>query len=223
MVQFTEDLAVITALNHSGSFGKNFVKFKGKKIVIHQPNLRRSVLGKTVPEVLSAARGLRPTASGGTKTEGTFFSIRTYRLANNIYILLLGFFPAVFRLLLEVRVFESDRSARLNFSLIEVQLGSSSSCHRCFLSDRTPTHCRTIFTFALQQRFTHSPSSSVCSMAPSEQFVTVKLLEWLTGSWHVRVEDTKILDLLKSTPPNGFPSLSLLLLHFQSFSRDLTP
>ena len=55
MVQFTEDLAVITALNHSGSFGKNFVKFKGKKIVIHQPNLRRSVLGKTVPEVLSAA------------------------------------------------------------------------------------------------------------------------------------------------------------------------
>ena len=26
-----EDLAVITALNHSGSFGTNFVKFKGKK------------------------------------------------------------------------------------------------------------------------------------------------------------------------------------------------
>ena len=31
-----EDLAVITALNHSGSFGTNFVKFKGKN-VIHQP------------------------------------------------------------------------------------------------------------------------------------------------------------------------------------------
>ena len=27
-----EDLAVFTALNHSGSFGKNFVKFKKKKI-----------------------------------------------------------------------------------------------------------------------------------------------------------------------------------------------
>ena len=25
--QFMEDLAVFTALNHSGSFGKNFVKF----------------------------------------------------------------------------------------------------------------------------------------------------------------------------------------------------
>ena len=27
IVQFMEDLAVFTALNHSGSFGKNFVKF----------------------------------------------------------------------------------------------------------------------------------------------------------------------------------------------------
>ena len=27
-----EDLAVFTALNHSGSFGKNFVKFKKKYI-----------------------------------------------------------------------------------------------------------------------------------------------------------------------------------------------
>ena len=35
-----EDLAVITPLNHLGSFGKNFVKFKGKsKNVIHQPGL----------------------------------------------------------------------------------------------------------------------------------------------------------------------------------------
>ena len=33
-----EDLAVITALNYSGSFGKNFVEFKEKnKYVIHQP------------------------------------------------------------------------------------------------------------------------------------------------------------------------------------------
>ena len=29
---YMEDLAVTTALNHSGSFGKNFVKFKEKKI-----------------------------------------------------------------------------------------------------------------------------------------------------------------------------------------------
>ena len=29
-----EDLAVLTALNHSGSFGKNFVNFQKKKGVI---------------------------------------------------------------------------------------------------------------------------------------------------------------------------------------------
>ena len=39
-----EDLAVITALNHSASFGKNFVKFKGKYTnVIHRP---KSVVGR---------------------------------------------------------------------------------------------------------------------------------------------------------------------------------
>ena len=33
-----EDIAIITVLNYSGSFGKNFVEFKGKnKNVIHQP------------------------------------------------------------------------------------------------------------------------------------------------------------------------------------------
>ena len=30
-VQFMEDIAFITALNHSGSFGENFVMFKEKK------------------------------------------------------------------------------------------------------------------------------------------------------------------------------------------------
>ena len=31
-----EDIAVFTALNHSGSFGKNFVKFKKNKYVIYR-------------------------------------------------------------------------------------------------------------------------------------------------------------------------------------------
>ena len=48
---------------------------------------------------------------------------------------------------------------------------------------------------ALQQMFTPSHSSSVCSVVPSVQVVTVELLVWLTGSWHVRVQDTKHLDL----------------------------
>ena len=64
-----EDLAVITALNHSGSFGTNFVKFKEKKILF--TSLGRSVLGKTVPPVLSASLGLRPWAV--FKTSGAVF------------------------------------------------------------------------------------------------------------------------------------------------------
>ena len=36
-----EYLVVITVLNHSDSFGQNFVKFKEKKNVIHQPWLSR--------------------------------------------------------------------------------------------------------------------------------------------------------------------------------------
>ena len=53
-----EDLAVFTALNHSGSFGKNLVKFK------------------------------KDTASGVfSRPRSQFFTIRTSQPANNIYIL----------------------------------------------------------------------------------------------------------------------------------------
>ena len=56
-----EDLAVFTALNHSGSFGKNFVKFKKK--ICYLPAKGRSVWWKTV----------------------TLFTIRTSQPANNIH------------------------------------------------------------------------------------------------------------------------------------------
>ena len=36
ILRFIEDLAVFTVLNHSGSFGKNFVKFKKNKYVIYR-------------------------------------------------------------------------------------------------------------------------------------------------------------------------------------------
>ena len=65
-----EDLAVITALNHSGSFGENFVMFNEKKVKMLFTRLGRFALGKTVPEVLSP--------------------IWTSKLANNIYLLLKG-------------------------------------------------------------------------------------------------------------------------------------
>ena len=52
------DLAVITALIHSGSLGKNFVKFMEKKFKMLFTSLGRSVLGKTVPSVLSTALSL---------------------------------------------------------------------------------------------------------------------------------------------------------------------
>ena len=104
-------------------------------------------------------------------------------------------FPADFLLLLEVRAFEADQFSGLNFSLTEVRPGSSSSCHRCL----------------------SSPSSSVCSVMSSVQVITVELLVWPTGSWHVRAQDTKNVDLQNGTPPNGLSSLSPLWLHFQSF------
>ena len=45
IVQFMENLAIITALNHQSSFGKYFVKFKRKKkTVIQQP--RSVCIGK---------------------------------------------------------------------------------------------------------------------------------------------------------------------------------
>ena len=47
-----KDLAVMTAINHSGSFGENFVKFKWK-ITMLFTSLGRSVLEKTVHSVLS--------------------------------------------------------------------------------------------------------------------------------------------------------------------------
>ena len=49
-----ENLAVITALNHWGSFGKYFVKFKRKKILLFSSQ-GRSVLGKTVDSVFSTS------------------------------------------------------------------------------------------------------------------------------------------------------------------------
>ena len=58
-----EDLALIKAVNHSGSFGKNFVIFMKKKTVIHRP---RSVgIGKNYALCLEYRP--RPTASGGTQ------------------------------------------------------------------------------------------------------------------------------------------------------------
>ena len=47
----------------------------------------------------------------------------------------------------------------------------------------------------LQQMFTPSPSSSICSVLSPVEVVTVELLIWPTGSWHVQVQDTKKLDL----------------------------
>ena len=64
IVQFIEDLTVITALNHSGSFGKNSVKFKGKnENVIHQPKTVR--VGNNC--VLCREYRPWPTTSGGTQ------------------------------------------------------------------------------------------------------------------------------------------------------------
>ena len=46
---------------------------------------------------------------------------------------------------------------------------------------------------------------------------------WLTGSWHIWVQDTKTLNLLNNTPPSRLSPSSLLWLHFQSFLCNLMP
>ena len=56
IVQFIEDLAVFTALNHSGSFGKNFVKFKKKNKKCYPSTYVGPYWKKTVPLVLSTSR-----------------------------------------------------------------------------------------------------------------------------------------------------------------------
>ena len=49
-----EDLALITALNHSSSFCEHLFKFRGKKTIkMLFTSSGPSVLGKTVPSVLS--------------------------------------------------------------------------------------------------------------------------------------------------------------------------
>ena len=52
IVQFMKDLEIVTAVNHSSSFGKDFIKFKGKnKNFIHQP---RSVCARGLDTDLPA-------------------------------------------------------------------------------------------------------------------------------------------------------------------------
>ena len=85
-VQFMEDLAVFTAPNQSGSFGKNFVKFQKKK-KCYLPAKGRSVWWKTMTSVwkmLASAYGLRQYFS---RPRSQFFTIRTSHPANNIYFL----------------------------------------------------------------------------------------------------------------------------------------
>ena len=70
-----EDLAVITALNHSGSFGMNFVKFKKNKYVVYR--LRVGPFGEKLWP--------RPWAAF-SRPRSQFFTIRTSHPANNIYV-----------------------------------------------------------------------------------------------------------------------------------------
>ena len=70
IVQFVANLAMITALKCSG-LSHAFRCVVEKKIKMLFTSLGRSVLGKTVPSVLSTALSLRPRAV--SKTSGTVF------------------------------------------------------------------------------------------------------------------------------------------------------
>ena len=100
-------------------------------------------------------------------------------------IFLFVLFSAVFLLLLEVRAFEADQFDRLNFSLIEEREGKFQ-----FLPSLFPVSWQSAEAL-LRQMFTLSLSSSVCYVVPSVQVVTVKLMVWPTGSWHVQAQVIK--------------------------------
>ena len=65
-----ENLAVITALYHSGSFRNHLLGFRKNKNVIHQPRSVR--IGKNC--ALRLVYRLRPTALGGMQDLGHSFS-----------------------------------------------------------------------------------------------------------------------------------------------------
>ena len=79
-----EDLAAFTALNHSGCFEKNFVKFQKYKYVIYR--LRVGPYGESRDLGLeNAALGLRPLTIF-SRPRSQFFTIRTSQPAYNIYL-----------------------------------------------------------------------------------------------------------------------------------------
>ena len=87
-MQVVENLAEITAQNHSDSSGKDSVKFKGKRsgrVGSGRVGSGRSVLGKTVPSVLSATRGLEyyPKTSS-TVFPNTDLLVGEYHIYNNL-------------------------------------------------------------------------------------------------------------------------------------------
>ena len=81
-------------------------------------------------------------------------------------------------MLLEVRAFEANQFARLNFSLIEVRRGVQALAAVVSVWQSADA-LQQMFTFAAATMFSPIPSSSVCSVVPSVQVVTVKLLvQW---------------------------------------------
>ena len=121
---------------------------------------------------------------------------------------LVFFFFFFFLLLLKVREFEADWFTQPNFSLIEVQQESTSFCHL--------THCYSKCLYWQPLIF-----CMFCGAIGTGDNIWLSV--WLTGSWHIWVQDTKTLNLLNNTPPSRLSPSSLLWLHFQSFLCNLMP
>ena len=121
---------------------------------------------KKSPEHNSVIEANTSSEAGTSSEEGISLSFQrwnvniiTQGIALSCAIFLFVLFLAVFLLLLKVRTLEANRFARLN-------RGTTGELKLLLL---------------LQQMFMSSSSSSVCSVVPSVQEVTVKLLVWPTG------------------------------------------
>ena len=81
-----EDLAAFTTLDHLGSFGKNFVKFKKNKNVIYR--LRVGPFGENCDRGLTVGLGqhFQDLDHSFSRPRSQFFTMRTSQPANNIYL-----------------------------------------------------------------------------------------------------------------------------------------
>ena len=129
-------------------------------------------------------------------------------LGESYSIFIFVLFPAVFLLLLDVKAFEADRFARLNISLIQ-------------LCDKGVPALAIVVSCMTERWRTAATNVDAQSLISSMLCGAIRTVGngWIVGMTDriMAHSETNI------TLPNGLSCSSFLWLHFQSFSRNITP